>query len=47
MIDDDTFPVEPWHVRETRLRLDRIAQTESLFDMSNGQVGLRCNLEEG
>jgi trehalose/maltose hydrolase-like predicted phosphorylase len=47
MIDDDAFPVEPWHVRETRLSMDRIAQTESLFALSNGHIGLRGNLEEG
>ena len=47
MIHDDAFPVEPWHVRETTLNLDRIAQTESLFALSNGHIGLRGNLEEG
>ncbi len=47
MIEDDAFPVEPWHVRETSLSLDRIAQTESLFALSNGHIGLRGNLEEG
>ncbi len=47
MIDDDAFPVEPWHVRETSLNMDRIAQTESLFALSNGHIGLRGNLEEG
>src|SRR6476620_4060552 len=47
MIDDDAFPVEPWHVRETSLNMDRIAQTESLFALSNGHVGMRGNLEEG
>ena len=29
------------------LNLDRIAQTESLFALSNGHIGLRGNLEEG
>ncbi|OBB08995.1 glycosyl hydrolase [Mycobacteriaceae bacterium 1482268.1] len=47
MIEEDVFPVEPWHVRETALDLDRIAQTESLFALSNGHIGLRGNLEEG
>jgi trehalose/maltose hydrolase-like predicted phosphorylase len=47
MIADDAFPVEPWHVRELALNLDRIAQTESLFALSNGHIGLRGNLEEG
>ena len=39
MIDDDAFPVEPWHVRETSLNMDRIAETESLFALSNGHMG--------
>ncbi|MDX1882477.1 glycoside hydrolase family 65 protein [Mycolicibacterium sp. 120270] len=47
MMSDDAFPVEPWRVRETTLNLDRIAQTESLFALSNGHIGLRGNLEEG
>ena len=47
MIEDDAFPVEPWHVRETSLNLDRIAQTESLFALSNGHIGLRGNIDEG
>ncbi len=47
MIDSDAFPVEPWCVRETRLQLDILAQTESVFALSNGHVGLRGNLDEG
>ena len=39
--------VEPWMVRETQLRLDALARTESIFALSNGHVGLRGNLEEG
>jgi alpha,alpha-trehalose phosphorylase len=47
MITDGAFPVEPWHVRETRLDIDLLAQTESLFALSNGHIGLRGNLDEG
>src|ERR1700704_5000594 len=47
MITDDAFPVEPWHVRETELDLDKLAQSESLFALSNGHIGLRGNLDEG
>ena len=47
MITDDAFPVEPWHVRETRLDLDLLAQSESLFALSNGHIGMRGNLDEG
>ncbi|MET7423068.1 glycosyl hydrolase family 65 protein [Dactylosporangium sp. NPDC005555] len=42
-----TFPVEPWAIRETRLDLDDLGQTESLFALSNGHLGLRGNLDEG
>jgi trehalose/maltose hydrolase-like predicted phosphorylase len=34
-------------VRETGLALDRLGQTESLFALSNGHIGLRGNLDEG
>src|SRR4051812_865955 len=41
------FTVEPWSVRETHLDLDVLAQTESLFALSNGHIGLRGNVDEG
>jgi alpha,alpha-trehalose phosphorylase len=41
------FQVEPWAVRETELPLDSLAQTESVFALSNGHIGLRGNLDEG
>jgi alpha,alpha-trehalose phosphorylase len=41
------FSVEPWHVRETRLDLATLGQTESVFALSNGHIGLRGNLDEG
>lgn len=47
MITDDAYPVEPWQLRETRLNLDLLAQSESLFALSNGHIGLRGNLDEG
>ncbi|MGX9789144.1 glycoside hydrolase family 65 protein [Mycobacterium sp. MMS18-G62] len=47
MITDEAFPVEPWHVRETKLDLNILAQTESVFALSNGHIGLRGNLDEG
>jgi alpha,alpha-trehalose phosphorylase len=37
---------EPWALRETHLDLDRLAQTESLFALANGHIGLRGNLDE-
>ncbi len=47
MIEHSAFPVEEWSVRETGLHLDILAQTESLFALSNGHIGLRGNLDEG
>jgi alpha,alpha-trehalose phosphorylase len=47
MISDDAFPVEPWQVRETELDLSLLAQSESIFALSNGHIGLRGNLDEG
>ncbi len=47
MISDDAYPVEPWQIRETRLDLELLAQSESLFALSNGHIGLRGNLDEG
>jgi alpha,alpha-trehalose phosphorylase len=41
------FAVDPWTVRETALDLDSLSQTESLFALANGHLGLRANLDEG
>jgi len=47
LIEESALSVEPWCVRETRLDLDRLAQSESVFALSNGHIGLRGNLDEG
>jgi alpha,alpha-trehalose phosphorylase len=47
MIRDDVFAVDPWAVPERELHLDLLAQTESIFALSNGHIGLRGNLDEG
>ncbi len=47
MIGHPSFPVEPWCLRETELRLDLLAQAESVFALSNGHIGWRANLDEG
>jgi alpha,alpha-trehalose phosphorylase len=47
VIPDDTFLVEPWSLTEPELHLDLLAETESLFALSNGHIGLRGNLDEG
>ncbi|MFG1674015.1 glycoside hydrolase family 65 protein [Micromonospora sp. NPDC049282] len=47
MIREGSYPVEPWHIREVRLDMDVLAQSESVFALSNGHIGLRGNLDEG
>jgi alpha,alpha-trehalose phosphorylase len=47
LIGTDVFTVEPWSVTERELHLDLLAQTESIFALSNGHIGLRANLDEG
>ena len=47
MILHPAFRVEPWALHETELHLDILAQSESLFALSNGHIGLRGNLDEG
>src|ERR1700722_10790217 len=47
VIEHPSYPVEPWAVRETELHLDNLAQSESVFALSNGHLGLRGNLDEG
>jgi alpha,alpha-trehalose phosphorylase len=47
VIGPDVFAVEPWCVTERELHLDLLAQTESIFALSNGHIGLRANLDEG
>jgi alpha,alpha-trehalose phosphorylase len=47
VIRQSAFAVEPWHLRETTLDQDLLAQTESVFALSNGHLGWRGNLDEG
>ena len=47
MIEDPRFPVEAWNLRELGLDFDLLAQSESLFALSNGHIGVRGNLDEG
>ena len=47
MIGTRTFPVDAWSVREPHLHLNLLPQTESVFALSNGHIGLRGNLDEG
>jgi alpha,alpha-trehalose phosphorylase len=47
MIEHPAFSVEEWRIHETELDLDILAQTESIFALSNGHIGLRGNFDEG
>ena len=47
MITNKCFDCEPWAIHETRLDLDLLGQTESIFALSNGHIGWRANLDEG
>jgi alpha,alpha-trehalose phosphorylase len=47
VIQHPAYTVEPWCLRETKLHLDVLAQSESLFALSNGHIGWRGNLDEG
>jgi alpha,alpha-trehalose phosphorylase len=47
MIQHPAYTIEPWHVREAELNIDVLAQSESVFALSNGHIGLRGNLDEG
>jgi alpha,alpha-trehalose phosphorylase len=45
--DDRMYAIEPWTIREVGLDLDRLAQTESIFSLGNGHIGVRGNFDEG
>jgi alpha,alpha-trehalose phosphorylase len=47
VITHPAFTVEPWAVTEDSLHLDVLAQSESVFALANGHIGLRGNLDEG
>jgi alpha,alpha-trehalose phosphorylase len=47
VINHHAFAIEPWLLRERALDLDVLAQTESVFALANGHIGLRGNLDEG
>ncbi len=47
MIKQSAYGTEPWRLVENWLDLDRLAQSESVFALSNGHIGLRGNLDEG
>jgi alpha,alpha-trehalose phosphorylase len=47
VISHPNFSVEPWCVRTLGANFDVLAQTESVFALSNGNIGWRGNLDEG
>jgi alpha,alpha-trehalose phosphorylase len=47
MFHDATTAIEPWGIREIGLDLDALPNSESIFALSNGHLGLRGNLDEG
>jgi alpha,alpha-trehalose phosphorylase len=47
MRNEDRHPPEPWAFVERGIEIDRLPQSESLFALANGHIGLRGNLDEG
>jgi alpha,alpha-trehalose phosphorylase len=47
VIPQSEFEEDEWSIREVKLDLDRLAQTESVFALGNGHIGVRGNLDEG
>ncbi len=47
MIGPGVFSVEPWAITERELRLDLLGQTESIFALSNGHIGLQGKPRRG
>ena len=47
MISEGAYSSDPWCVRESDFRLELLNQSESVFALSNGHIGLRGNLDEG
>jgi alpha,alpha-trehalose phosphorylase len=41
------FPVQPWGITETRYAPEFLAQTETIYALANGYLGLRGDFEEG
>jgi alpha,alpha-trehalose phosphorylase len=47
MIKQAAYGTEPWRLVEKQFDLGLLAQSESVFALSNGHIGLRGNLDEG
>jgi trehalose/maltose hydrolase-like predicted phosphorylase len=46
VIGHPAFPVETWTVTETAFSPEVLAQSETIFTVANGYLGLRGNLDE-
>ena len=47
MINHPAYGTEPWRLVEKAFDASLLAQSESIFALSNGHIGLRGNLDEG
>ena len=47
MIKHAAYGTEPWRLVEKTFDLSLLSQSESIFALSNGHIGLRGNLDEG
>ncbi len=47
MIKHPSFTLDPWSVRQDDLALEMLSQSESIFALGNGHIGVRGNLDEG
>src|ERR1700743_3900257 len=47
MTKQSAYGTEPWRVVVKQRDLDLLAQSESIFALSNGHIGMRGNLDEG
>jgi alpha,alpha-trehalose phosphorylase len=47
MINHAAYGTEPWRLVEKKFDPTLLAQSESIFALSNGHIGLRGNLDEG
>ncbi|MCB1112763.1 MAG: glycoside hydrolase family 65 protein [Chlamydiales bacterium] len=45
--DPVIYPIDPWRIREEDFRAALLPQSESIFSVGNGYLGLRGNFEEG
>ncbi len=47
MKNEPIYPIEPWSVTETTFRMEHNYRNETVFALSNGNIGTRGTFEEG